>query len=42
MESTRCSTREERALRRALKRDNRGGNAVANMEEGARGGDVRG
>ena len=40
MEPTRCSTREERAQRRALKRDNRGGNAVANMEEGARGGDV--
>ena len=40
MESTRCSSREERAQRRALKRDNRGGNAVANMEEGARGGDV--
>ena len=40
MESTRCSTREERAQRRALKRDNRGGNAVANIEEGARGGDV--
>ena len=40
MEPTRGSTREERAQRRALKRDNRGGNAVANMEEGARGGDV--
>ena len=38
MESTRCSTREERAQRRALKRDNRGGNIVANIEEGARGG----
>ena len=40
MEPTRCSTREERAQRRALKRGNRGGNAVANMEDGARGGDV--
>ena len=40
MESTRWSTRAERAQRRALKRDNRGGNAVANMEEEARGGDV--
>ena len=37
MESTRWSTRAERAQRRALKRDNRGGNIVANMEEGARG-----
>ena len=40
MESTKCSTREERAQRRALKRDNRGRNALANMEEGASGGDV--
>jgi len=40
MESTRWSTRAERAQRRALKRDNRGGNALANMEEEARGGDV--
>ena len=38
MESTRCSSREERAQRRALKRDNRGENIVANIEEGARGG----
>jgi len=37
MESTRYSTREERAQRRALKRDNTGGITVANMEEGARG-----
>jgi len=36
MESTSCNTREERAQRRALKRDNRGGNADSNMEEGAR------
>ena len=40
MESTRCSSREERAQRRALKRDNRGGNIVANIEEGARGDDA--
>ena len=40
IESTRCSTREERAQRRALKRDNMGGNIVANIEEGARGDDV--
>ena len=43
MESTRCTTttREERAQRRALKRDNRYGNASAKVEEGARRGNIK-